>query len=87
MAAACPRVDSQVLATILDPFRTIFPESASEGFLLSTPSPGGVDRARNDAGTGRDRAMTIEKSKENFRFFIIFSLEASKTKGFSTFWL
>ena len=24
MAAACPGVDSQVLATILDPFRTIF---------------------------------------------------------------
>ena len=30
-----------------------FPESASEGFLLSAPSPGGVDRARDDAGAGR----------------------------------
>ena len=29
------------------------PESASEGFLLSAPSPGGVDRAPDDAGTGR----------------------------------
>ena len=30
-----------------------FSESASEGFSFSTPSPGGVDRARNDAGPGR----------------------------------
>ena len=28
------------------------PESASEGFLLSAPSPGGVDRVRHDAGEG-----------------------------------
>ena len=33
------------------------------------------------------RAGPIEKSKENLRFFNIFSLEASKTNGFSTFWL
>ena len=32
------------------------------------------------------RAAPIEKSKENLRFFNIFSLEASKTNGFSTFW-
>ena len=29
---------------------SFFPESASEGFLLCTPSPGGVDRAVDDAG-------------------------------------
>ena len=33
--------------------RLVFPESASEGFLLSAPSPGGVDQAPDDAGTGR----------------------------------
>ena len=63
-------------------FLFLFPESASEGFLLFAPSPGGVDRARDDARTGRPH----KKSKENLRFFNIFSLEASKTNGFSTFW-
>ncbi len=40
----------------------LFPESASGGFLLCTPSPGGVDRAPDDAGPGRYRARTIEKA-------------------------
>ena len=40
-----------------------------------------------ELGTMPERAVTIEKSKENLRFFNIFSLEASKTNGFSTFWL
>ena len=61
--------------------QALFPDSASEGFLFSTPSPGGVDRACNDAGPGREH----RKSKENLSFFYIFSLEASKTNGCSTF--
>ena len=32
---------------------SFFPESASEGFLFSRSSPGGVDRAPRDAGPGR----------------------------------
>ena len=58
-------------------WRTRNPESMSEGFSFSTPSPG--------CGSSLTSCRTIEKSKENLRFFNIFSLEASKTKGFSTF--
>ena len=36
-------------------------------------------------GSSSAGCRTIEKSKENLRFFNIFSLEASKTNGFSTF--
>ena len=37
-------------------------------------------------GSSSAGCRTIEKSKENLRFFNIFSLEASKTNGFWTFW-
>ena len=43
----------------------LFPESASEGFLLSAPSPGGVDRAPDDAGR---RAQPIEKAMKTNGF-------------------
>ena len=40
----------------------IFPESASEGFLFSTPSPAGVDRAPPDAVAGRANKK-VKKTK------------------------
>ena len=40
-----------------------------------------------ELGTMPDRAGNIEKAKKTLVFFDIFGLEASKTNGFSTFWL
>ena len=44
------------------PTASFFPESASEGFLLCTPSPGGVDRAPREVPGNR-------KTNKNQRFF------------------
>ena len=60
---------------------TFFPRARAKGSCL-VGLPLGVWIERR---TMPERGAPIEKSKENLRFFNIFSLEAPKTKGFSTF--